>query len=264
MTALLVHRLAVRIKAAANDHAERSRCERQLVKLYQQQPACRDEVIEVFRPFAVSFALRLKRGEEPLDDLRQVAMVGLIKALERFNPELGSSFTAYAAPTILGELRRHYRDTGWAAHVPRAKQELAQRLAKAARELEHAGCEPTVSALAEKLGVPTAEVVEGRLAAGALRATSTQRPVDSGEPGANTIEDLHGAPDPGFEAAEQRATISALTRDLNPRDREVVALRFGRELPQAAIGERVGVSQMQVSRILRRALTQLGEAAEAS
>jgi RNA polymerase sigma-B factor len=263
MTAALhVQQLARRLRhCAPEDRLGRACLERRLVQLYQDEPACRAEVLAVFRPFAASFAVRLKRGEEPLDDLRQVALVGLVKALERFDPAVGRSFTAFAAPTILGELRRHYRDTGWAAHVPRAKQELAQRLMRAARELERSGSDPTDFALADRLGVPTGEIVEGRLAAGAMRATSSQRPVDADDAGGHTLEDLQGTADPGYAAAEHRVTLGALTRDLSERDRTIVALRFARELPQAEIGQQVGVSQMQVSRILRRVIAQLGVAA---
>ena len=260
---LSAHLLTRQLRAVARspDRAARGACECQLVQLYRDDPAQRAHVIEAFRPFASSFAVRLKRGEEPLDDLRQVAMVGLIKALERFDPDVGRSFTAYAAPTILGELRRHYRDTGWAVHVPRAKQELAQRLAKAARQIEHTGRDATDAGLANTLGIPVTEVAEGRLARGALRASFLEQPAGGAGSANATLADLRGELDPNYQLAEHRATLAELIRRLSLRDREIVTLRFDHQLTQAAIGRRVGISQMQVSRALRRIITDLQETA---
>lgn len=264
MPALKVASLARQLQnSAAEDRACRSRCERELVHRFKTDPTVRDHVVDAFLPFAMSFAIKLKRGEEPLDDLRQVAAMGLMKALIRFDPDVGESFVAYAAPTILGELRRHYRDTGWAVHVPRAKQELAQRIAKAEREVRRAGRAPRAQDVAECLGITTEEVMEGRIAGNALRAGSLDRPISAGEPGGATLADARGAGDPGYERVEQRLTIGALSSGLSERDRVLLTLRFGEGLTQRQIGKRIGVSQMQVSRLLRRVVDDLHEATAA-
>ena len=181
-------------------------------------------------------------------------MLGLLRALGRWDPDRGSPFVAYAIPTIVGELRRHYRDTGWALHVGRTAKENALRI----RALDRRSDRPlTVAECCTALDLTAEAVVDARLAMQAMRAGSLSVPDDPDAPPLPVpvqIED-------GYRAAEARTTIGALTRDLEPRERQIVALRFGADLTQAEIGARVGVSQMHVSRILRRVLDQLGAAA---
>jgi RNA polymerase sigma-B factor len=248
--------LAARSIQRTDSHvsAERRRHERELVLLYQRDPSTHETVIAAFRPLAISVAKRYHRGEEPLDDLIQVALLGLVKALDRFDPDRGSPFATYALPTMTGEVRRHYRDTGWAVHVNRGAQELAQRLAA----LERAeGERLTAEAAAEKLEVSVENVVSARLAQRAMRADSLDRThrAEDAEPAI-----MPAADDPGYAAAEHRATIARLTDGLPERERTILALRFAADRSQAEIGRAVGVSQMHVSRILRRTLSELAEA----
>ncbi len=235
----------------------RRHSERELVLLYQQDPSTRDTVIEAFRPLAQSVARRYHRGEEPLEDLEQVAMLGLLKALKRFDPDRGSPFATYAMPTMTGEVRRHYRDTGWAVHVSRGAQEMAQKIAA----IERASNERlTAEEVAKRLDVTVEDVVTGRIAQRAMRADSLDRPrnAEDGETAEPAISPA--ANDAGYAAAEHRATIGRLTAGLPERERQILALRFGGDLSQAEIGKEVGISQMHVSRILRRTLASLSDA----
>ena len=240
--------------------AKRRQHERELVLLYRSDPTTRQTVIEAFRPLAVSVAKRYHRGEEPLEDLVQVALLGLVKALERFDPDRGSPFATYAMPTMTGEVRRHYRDTGWAVHVTRGAQEMAQKIAALERGTTD---RLTAEDVAERLDVSVESVVAGGLALRAMRADSLDRPRtaedgDFAEPAIAPAE-----LDPGYVAAEHRATIARLTEDLPEREREILTLRFAGDLSQAEIGREVGVSQMHVSRILRRTLAELEERSHA-
>src|SRR3954454_972648 len=162
---------------------ERRRHERRPVLLYQRDPSSRDEVLRALLPLARGIAARYRRGEEPVEDLEQVAVVGLLKALKSFDPERGTSFAAYAIPTMNGELRRHYRDHGWAVHVPRGTQELALRVSRSEQEAVAAGhARPTAAALAKTLGESVEAVVEARVAANGMRAGSLDRPAHADEP----------------------------------------------------------------------------------
>jgi RNA polymerase sigma-B factor len=235
----------------------RRHSERELVVLYQNDPSTRETVIEAFRPLAHSVAKRYHRGEEPLEDLEQVALLGLVKALERFDPDRGSPFATYAMPTMTGEVRRHYRDTGWAVHVSRGAQEMAQKIAA----VERASTEKlTVEQVAKRIGCEVEDVVNGRLAQRAMRADSLDRPRRDEEGDVAEPAIAPAANDPGYAAAEHRATIARLTEGLPEREREILALRFAGDLSQAEIGRQVGISQMHVSRILRRTLAELQEA----
>lgn len=234
----------------------RRQSERELVLLYQQETSARQTVIEAFRPLAQSVARRYHRGEEPLEDLEQVALLGLVKALERFDPDRGSPFATYAMPTMTGEVRRHYRDTGWAVHVSRGAQELAQKIAT----IERGSTERlTAEEVAERIGCTVEDVVTGRLAQRAMRADSLDRPrtADDGDSADAAISP--SATDDGYAAAEHRATIAKLTAGLPERERQILALRFAGDLSQAEIGRQVGISQMHVSRILRRTLASLDD-----
>lgn len=255
MTGKTAAELAARNLARSERGAnpDRRRCERELVVLYQRDPSTHHTVVEAFRPLAAGVARRYRRGEEPLEDLEQVALVGLVKALERFDCDRGAPFATYALPTMMGEVRRHFRDTGWAVHVTRGAQELAQRVTAADRA---EGGRLTAEEVAKHIGVTVEEVVEGRLAAMAMRADSLDRVRDDdGDSAAPAF--VAGVEDAGYRAAEDRATLGRLTQGLPEREREILALRFSGDLSQAEIGRRVGLSQMHVSRILRRTLIEL-------
>jgi RNA polymerase sigma-B factor len=227
--------------------------------LDRRDPVDRELLVERFLPLARQLARRYQRAEEPLDDLVQVASLGLIKAIDRFQPDRDVAFSSYAVPTILGEIKRHFRDRTWAVRVPRDLQELALRVDRVVAELtRELGRAPSVDELARAIDAEPEEILEAMQASSAYRATSfeTPRAGGEGEPG-DTLADSVGTVDDGFARAEQRAVLHALMRSLTPREREVVRLRFEEDLTQAAIGERIGVSQMQVSRVLRQAIARL-------
>jgi RNA polymerase sigma-B factor len=251
-------------RAAPGGSAARRSHERELAIRFRRDPGSRDTVLRALLPLARGIARRYWRGDEPLEDLEQVATLGLLKALRSYDPARGTSFASYAIPTMNGELRRHYRDTGWAVHVPRGTQELALRVSRTEREAANrAGRPPTAAELAAELDTSEEAVVEARLAANGMRAGSLDRPARTDHPESEPLAAVfEGREDEGFANAERRATLRRLVEDLSERDRAVLALRFAGDLSQAEIGRRVGVSQMQVSRILRRAMEHLQEAAE--
>ncbi len=216
-----------------------------------------------FLPLARQLARRYQRGGEPLDDLIQVASLGLLKSIDRFDPARETAFSSFAVPTILGELKRHFRDKGWSVRVPRDLQELAVRLEPLSEELaRELGRAATPVEIAERAGATLEQVLEAREAAGAYRAVSLDRPRDDDDETSDGIGVAYGIEDPGFGVAEDAATVQRLMRVLTDREREVLRLRFEEDLTQAEIGERVGVSQMHVSRIIRQAIGRLREAAE--
>jgi RNA polymerase sigma-B factor len=221
--------------------------------------AARAALIERFMPLARSLARRYDRSSEPFEDLLQVASLGLVKAVNRFDVERGHAFASFAVPTILGELRRYFRDCGWAVHVPRGPQERALKVEEAQERLTGAtGRPPTVGQIAEYLELSTEEVLGAMLAGQAYDALSLDAPRPSpggGEP--ITYGDSIGATDERFDLVEADATIAGALRHLPERERLVLHLRFVEDLTQTEIAARVGVSQMQVSRLLRRSIEQL-------
>jgi RNA polymerase sigma-B factor len=218
----------------------------------------RDELVRRYLPLAHKLALRYARSGEPYDDLLQVASVGLIKAVQRFDPEHGVAFASYAVPTILGELKRHFRDTSWSFRVDRRSQELARRVLAAQRALQAAGSVPTVAAVAEHLHLDAEVVLEGLQASLAYSAVSLDAPsgAEDGELQAS-LGDTVGVADRRLEGAEDRATLGAAVRHLPKLERQILFLRYGQDLTQREIAARVGISQMHVSRLLRRALGRL-------
>jgi RNA polymerase sigma-B factor len=225
----------------------------------ERDPVDRDAIVERFLPLARQLAARYQRPEEPFDDVYQVACFGLVKAVDRFDVERGVAFSSYAVPTIMGEIKRHFRDRTWAVRVPRDLQELALRVDRVVAELtRELGRAPSVDEVARAIDAETEDVLEAMQASSAYRATSLETPRAGGdnEPG-DTLGDSVGLIDDGFHRAEQRAVMDALMRSLTPREREVVRLRFEEDLTKAAIGEGIGVSQMQVSRVLRQAIGRL-------
>jgi RNA polymerase sigma-B factor len=222
--------------------------------------AAREALLRRFLPLARKLARRYASSREPFDDLLQVASLGLVKAVDRFDPGRGNAFSSFAVPTILGELKRYFRDLGWSVHVPRGAQELALKVQEAQERLTNrTGRSPSVASLAEYLELSIEEVVEALETAAAHRATSLDAPIDAGDGETGTLADRFGNEDEGFELVEATATIGAAARQLSERERQVLALRFLEDRTQTEIAEEIGVSQMQVSRILRRALNRLTE-----
>jgi len=247
------------------DRAARSREDRRLLLQYHEggDATARDALVQRFLPLARQLARRYQRGGEPLDDLVQVASLGLLKAIDRFDPRRETAFSSFAVPTILGELKRHFRDKGWSVRVPRDLQELAVKVDRVGEQMSRElGRAPTPAEIAESIGATTEAVLEAREAAGAYRAVSLDRPRDEDDEDGAGIADSVGIDDPGFSVAEDAATVERLMRVLSEREREVLRLRFAEDLTQSEIGQRVGVSQMHVSRLIRQSVARLREVAE--
>lgn len=219
----------------------------------------REQLIERYLPLARRLARRYQRAEEPLEDLVQVASLGLLKAVDRFDSARAVVFSSYAVPTIVGELKRHFRDRTWSVRVPRDLQELALRVDGVVTQLSlSSGRSPSVGDIARAIELPPEEVLEALEAAAAYRAGSLDAPRSiQGEDSGDTLADTLGDDDHGFMRAEERATLEPLLGHISERERTVLELRFGADLTQAEIGERIGVSQMQVSRLIRQALARL-------
>jgi RNA polymerase sigma-B factor len=224
----------------------------------------REQLVERYLPLARRLARRYQRSEESQEDLTQVASLGLLKAVDRYDTSRDTAFSSFAVPTILGELRRHFRDRTWSVRVPRELQELALRVDKAASTLssEH-GRAPTVGEIATAMDVSEEQVLEALQAAGAYRAGSLDAPRSGAgeEATGESVGDAIGVEEGGFERAEERATLRPMFARITERERLVLTLRFAEDLTQAEIGERIGVSQMQVSRLIRHALARLREGA---
>jgi RNA polymerase sigma-B factor len=256
----------VSAQAAASGRKSRADRDRELLVRYRDKGdlSARDQLVERFLPLARQLARRYQRPNEPLDDLVQVASIGLVKAIDRYDPERGTAFSSYAVPTILGELKRYFRDSGWAVHVPRGMQErvmrLNQAIGKLSRELGHS---PSAAELADAMDLPREEVLEAMEAAVAYDAASLDAP-RGGDDEAESYADALGEEDERFELIEYSAAIAPTLKALPERDRLVLHLRFVEDLTQSEIAERIGVSQMHVSRLIRRALTRLRTVADAS
>ena len=228
-----------------------------------KDPRARECLVERYLPLARTLAARYRgRAGEPFDDLLQVASLGLLHAIDRFDPDRGTAFSTFAVPTILGELKRYFRDTGWSAHVPRGAQELALKVQRAEQAISaRLGRSPTADELAQYMEVSVEEVIDGLEAAAAHHATSLEEPHDELDGESQSLSDLFGEDDPRFEQIDASLTIASAARELSKRELRVLELRFYGELTQSEIAKRIGVSQMQVSRILRRALAHLRELA---
>jgi len=240
------------------------RTERDLFGLaHRGDSRARDELAARFLPLARSLALRYQRSGEPFDDLLQVASLGLIKAIDRFDPAREIAFSSYAVPTILGEIKRYFRDRTWAVRVPRGLQELSMRVDRIVGELsEELHRSPSVPEIAAGVGASEEEVLEALQAGGAYRAVSFEAPNGgAGDDGA-TIADSVGFDEDGFGHAEERAVLAVLLASVSERERVVLRMRFEDDMTQAEIGAAIGVSQMQISRIIRTALQRLREAAD--
>jgi RNA polymerase sigma-B factor len=224
----------------------------------------RDELIERFLPLARKLARRYAQSSEPYEDLVQVASLGLVKAVERFDPARGFAFSSFAVPTIVGELKRYFRDTAWALHVDRGAQEKARKLTEAQQRLSsRTGRMPTVDELAQYLEMTQEEVLDGLQTAEAYGAVSLDAPLSGEDDEEATRLEAIGERDERLELVDDHATIFAAARHLPSREREILYLRFGEDLTQSEIADEVGVSQMQVSRLLRRSLNRLRELTDA-
>lgn len=221
--------------------------------------ALRDQLIEAHIGLAEYLARRFANRGEPLDDLVQVASLGLVKAVERFDPGRGLEFTTFATPTILGELKRHFRDKGWAVRVPRRVQELHLRVTRVIDDLSNElGRSPTIEEIAHRAGVVEDEVTEAIDAGSAYRSTSFDAGRSDDEDSPGLIGQL-GDIDPEFARSELRATLGPLIAELPEREQVMLYLRFYEGLTQSEIAKRLGISQMHVSRLLARSLQQLRE-----
>jgi RNA polymerase sigma-B factor len=229
-----------------------------------RDPSLREDLVRTYLPLARTIARRYESRRVPVEDLVQVAAIGLMKAIDRYDPERGIAFSSYAVPTMVGEVQRYFRDHTWGVRPPRELQERAQRVMNANRDMgAELGRPPTAGELATRLQLSLEQVVDALQACDARDITSLDRPRTVGEDTESTFGDTMGAEDPGFERAEQSATAERLMDVLDDREREIVRLRFHEDLTQAEIGERIGCSQMHVSRLVRAALTKLSVAAEA-
>jgi RNA polymerase sigma-B factor len=229
-------------------------------------PRAREALVRRFLPLARKLARRYYSGGEPLDDLVQVASLGLVKAIERFDETRGVSFSSYAVPTITGELRRYFRDSVWPLHVPRGMQERALAVHRARLELaDDAGRAPTVAELAARLELDEQGVLDGLRAYEAFDTVSLDAPASAeDEPEPRPRLETIGAADPGFELTEERLTVDAVLQRLPLKERRVLHMRYVEDRTQSDIAARIGVSQMQVSRILTRTLDRLQRTVELS
>ena len=241
------------------DRARRQREDQRLMRKVQTgDDRAREELIERYMPLARSLALRYRRASEPLDDLIQVASVGLVKAVDRWDPDRGLAFSSYAVPTILGELRRYFRDSTWDVRPARDLQELCLSVEQARDALWlDLGRSPTVADIAAYVKRPPEQVLEALQASEGRSLRSLDAPVHEEEGDSTSAGDLIGDADPGFERVEDGATIEQLTSILDDRAREILHLRFGEDMLQSEIAARVGCSQMHVSRIIRSSLERL-------
>ncbi|MCZ4123510.1 RNA polymerase sigma factor SigF [Streptomyces sp. H39-S7] len=234
-----------------------------LAELAQDSPErtyVRDTLIELNLPLVRYAAARFRSRNEPMEDIVQVGTIGLIKAIDRFDCNRGVEFPTFAMPTIVGEVKRFFRDTSWSVRVPRRLQELRLALTKASDELaQKLDRSPTVAELAVCLGVSEEDVVDGLAVGNAYTASSLDSPPpeDDGGGGEGTLADRLGYEDTALEGVEYRESLKPLLAQLPPRERQIIMLRFFANMTQSQIGEEVGISQMHVSRLLTRTLAQL-------
>jgi RNA polymerase sigma-B factor len=232
--------------------------EERLLRRYRDGDiAARDELVALLAPLAQRLASRYRHTTESQEDLEQVAYVGLIKAIDRFDPDLGP-FVRYAVPTILGELKRHFRDRGWGIHVSRSLQERFLKVGDAVDELTtQLGRSPTPRDIAQATGFTLEEVLEALDASSAYAPAALDAPRGGEEDDGGTLGDTLGGVDHGFELVELSATLGPAIRSLPERQRTILHMRFVEDLTQSEIADRIGISQMHVSRLLRRSIERL-------
>ncbi|WLW52297.1 RNA polymerase sigma factor SigF [Streptomyces sp. YU58] len=255
---------AQRVQVTRHDPQDRSGARAKFVELRAlkegspEYAELRNQLVRMHLPLVEHLARRFRNRGEPLDDLTQVATIGLIKSVDRFDPDRGVEFSTYATPTVVGEIKRHFRDKGWAVRVPRRLQELRLALTTATAELsQQHGRSPTVHELAEKLAISEEEVLEGLESANAYSTLSLDVPDTDDESPA--VADTLGAEDEALEGVEYRESLKPLLEDLPPREKRILLLRFFGNMTQSQIAQEVGISQMHVSRLLARTLAQLRE-----
>jgi RNA polymerase sigma-B factor len=246
------------IERSASGAAARGSVNHLFVRWQQHQDAAaREQLVKRYLPLANKLAYRYRGPHEPIDDLKQVASLGLVKAIDRFDTTRGITFQSFAVPTILGELKRYFRDCGWVVHVPRRVQELSIKVEQAKRELTAStGRAPTFQEVSQFLEVPVEDVVEALDASHAHKPLSFESP-NEGDEDSSRLGDSLGAIDGRFELVELGATIAQAAEQLTDREKRVLALRFIEDRTQTEIAKDIGVSQMQVSRILRSSLDRL-------
>jgi RNA polymerase sigma-B factor len=219
----------------------------------------RNQLVTLHQPLVEHLARRFRNRGEPYDDLVQVATIGLIKAIDRYDPERGVEFSTYATPTIVGEIKRWFRDKGWAVRVPRRLQELRLAIGSATGALtQELGRSPTVTELAERVGASEDDVLEGLESAAAYSTLSLDAP-DAGETDGPSVLDMLGSEDTALEGVENREALKPMLASLPERERRILLLRFFAGMTQSQIATEVGISQMHVSRLLARTLTRLRE-----
>jgi RNA polymerase sigma-B factor len=222
-----------------------------------ERAQARDALVELHLPLVDHCARRFLNRGEPFEDLVQVGTIGLIKAVDRFDAERGVEFSTYATPTVLGEIKRHFRDKGWAIRVPRRLQELRMSIASATSALsQELGRSPTAGEVAERLGIEVEDVLEGLESANAYSTLSLDAG-DGGEDGVGSILDTMGAVDEALDHVEIRESVRPLIEALPPREKQILLLRFFQHMTQSQIAEEIGISQMHVSRLLTRTLADL-------
>jgi len=225
-----------------------------------RDPSIREELVRRNMPFAKRLALRYRGASESFDDLLQVANLGLLNAIDRFDPERGIPFTAFASPTILGELKRHFRDRVWTVRVPRGLHDRMAEVDKAITELtKELQRSPSVGEIADRLELEQTDVLEVLEASHNRRPLSLDRPAGAEDSDESAPAEWIGNEDEGFELVEGRIALDAALPYLDERERLVLRLRFAEDMTQSQIAEQIGHSQMHVSRILRRALTRIRE-----
>jgi RNA polymerase sigma-B factor len=252
--ASLAHRVISNLEPGGGPTTE------ELLRRYRDSPdpAVLDELVRRFEPLARSVARRYHARGEPLEDLTQVAMVGLLKALQRFDPDRGFAFTSYATPTMLGELKRYFRDSGWAVHVPRGVKERALELTSVTDQLSSKlGRSPSLSELAEAMHATEEQTLEAIEAYHARHTAPLETGADDEDAGPPQLARVLGAEDERLEEAEYLTMIAKGVETLSENDRLILYLRFGRDMTQSEIAGRIGTSQMQVSRLLRAAIEKI-------
>jgi len=227
-----------------------------------REPRLREQLVHRYLPLARSLARRFASGGEPLEDLEQVAALALVKAVDGFDAARGTAFSSYAVPSIAGAIKRHFRDHGWSVRVPRELQERAMRVNQLEKELSGAlGEAPTVAELAEATSLGAEEVLEARVVYRALHASSLDAPAMDADGESPALIETMGDDDDGYSTVLDRSALDSLLGRLDERDRAIIELYFREELTQSEIGERLGYSQMHISRLLRRAVGELEKAA---
>jgi RNA polymerase sigma-B factor len=223
----------------------------------QDRATARDDLVHLHLPLVEHCARRFRNRGEPFEDLVQVGTIGLIKAVDRFEAERGIEFSTYATPTIIGEIKRYFRDKGWAIRVPRRLQELRMQISTTTAELtQELGRSPTPRELAEKIDCSVEEIIEGMESSNAYSTLSLDATDDSDEPGGSMLDAL-GTDDPNIEHVEVRESIKPMLDQLDPREKRILVLRFFKNMTQTQIAEEIGISQMHVSRLLTRTLDQM-------